>query len=112
EAEQLFGTGVERARLIGAAVEGEEAADLEVFGLEDPVVHALAELAELLEIHDRSLRSSASMRSGPGPSLSRKRVYDSARSSSTSTVSARTPRSVRSVRGSVSSSRCGRRKPW
>src|SRR5690606_34568249 len=111
EAEQLLRAGVEGACLVGAAVEREEAADLEVPGLENPLVHALAEVAELLEIHDRALRSSASMRSGPGPSFRRKRVYVLALVSSTSTVSARIPRSVRSDVGGASSSRDGRRKP-
>jgi len=56
QAEQLLGLHVECAGLVAAGVEREEALDLEVAGLQDALVHALAEPAEFFQAvrHRRS----------------------------------------------------------
>src|SRR5690606_24241058 len=74
EAEQLLCPRGQGAVLVDAGVEGEEALDVEVAGLEDALVHALAERAELFQIHVAAAFSSATARSSGGPSFRRKRV--------------------------------------
>ena len=57
EAQELLGLYVERAGLVAARVEGEEALDLQVAGLEDARVHALAKGAEFCQAVGHRLRA-------------------------------------------------------
>jgi hypothetical protein len=58
EAEQLLRRGRECAVLVDAGIEGEEATNVEVVGLEDALVHAFAERTVFLQAHRDSAASS------------------------------------------------------
>src|SRR5712692_4204779 len=69
EAEQLFGLDGERARFVGAGVEGEEPVDVEISGLEDGRVHLLAKVPEGLQrlrgvAHAETISSRSGIRPG------------------------------------------------